>query len=204
LDIDGAGSYIWPYLGYIEVELAVPVLTIQPISCLLLVTPDTKYSQNVPVILGTNAIDRVLHNVEHTCGIRFQKTSRLPDVWYFTFRCVKIQLREVNRSSYHIAVINSTIARKMMVSSNSTLRIDGRLDGRKQSGAGFGLTQTWNESCPFKQRRIKIPPSLYKEVRDHLQQLLDISIIWKSGSPLTSSVVFVRKKRPKFKSMCWF
>jgi len=59
---------------------------------------------------------------------------------------MKIQLREVNRLSGRIAFIKSASARKMMVPSNSTVRIDGKLDRRMTSGAGFDLTPTWNES----------------------------------------------------------
>ena len=47
---------------------------------------------------------------------------------------------------------------------------------------------------PFKQRHRKIPHSMHKEVRDHLQQLLDAGIIRRSQSPWASNVVLVRKK----------
>jgi len=51
-----------------------------------------------------------------------------------------------------------------------------------------------NDVSPFKQRHRKIPHSMYAEVRDHLQQLLDIGIIRKSQSPWSSNMVLVRKK----------
>jgi transposase InsO family protein len=47
---------------------------------------------------------------------------------------------------------------------------------------------------PFKQRHRRIPPSMYSEVRNHLKQLLDSSIIRKSQSPWASNIVLVRKK----------
>jgi dUTPase len=312
LDIEGAGGHMLPYLGYIEVKLAVPVLRIEPVSCLLLVTPNTNYSLDVPVILGTNILERVLQRLEYQCGTRFQQTSQLPDAWYFTFRCMKVQVREVHRSSGRIAVIKSAIASKLLIPSNTTIMVDGRLDKQLKSGSSFGLTQTWSESSlpsgisitpalvdvqshgpisvelsnlssnpivvspgsvicqvqacelvselpvgehvdipdepwlnkidlskavltehqkvevknlvadwhqvfskhdldvgitnlvkhrinvtdsyPFKQRHRKIPHSMYKEVRDHLQQLLDIGIIRKSDSPWASNIVLVRKK----------
>lgn len=51
-----------------------------------------------------------------------------------------------------------------------------------------------NDEVPFKQRHRRIPPSMYQELRAHLQGLLDQSVIRKSHSPWCSNVVLVRKK----------
>jgi transposase InsO family protein len=51
-----------------------------------------------------------------------------------------------------------------------------------------------NNEEPFKQRHRRIPPSMYSEVRNHLKQLLDSSVIKKSQSPWASNIVLVRKK----------
>ena len=58
LDIEGAGGQKLPYSGYIEVDVGVPGLC-NPISCLLLVVPDTRYAKTVPIILGTNVLNLV-------------------------------------------------------------------------------------------------------------------------------------------------
>ncbi len=50
------------------------------------------------------------------------------------------------------------------------------------------------DNYPFKQRHRRIPPSMFDEVRNHLQQLLDAGIIRKSHSPWASNIVLVRKK----------
>ena len=47
---------------------------------------------------------------------------------------------------------------------------------------------------PFKQRYRRIPPSMFDEVRNHLQQLLSAGIIRRSHSPFASNVVLVKKK----------
>ena len=47
---------------------------------------------------------------------------------------------------------------------------------------------------PFKLRHRRIPPSMYNEVKSHLQQLLTSGIIRRSHSPWSSNVVLVRKK----------
>ena len=50
------------------------------------------------------------------------------------------------------------------------------------------------DATPFKQKHRRIPPSMFEEVRNHLQQLLTAGIIRKSRSPWASNVVLVRKK----------
>nr|ATA66765.1 Pol [Haliotis discus hannai] len=49
------------------------------------------------------------------------------------------------------------------------------------------------DNTPFKQRHRRIPPSMFQEVKDHLQQLLACGIIRRSHSPWASNVVLVRK-----------
>ena len=47
---------------------------------------------------------------------------------------------------------------------------------------------------PFKQRHRQIPGSMYDEVKQHLQELLEAKVIQKSHSPWASNIVLVRKK----------
>ena len=50
------------------------------------------------------------------------------------------------------------------------------------------------DSEPFKERYCRIPPYQFKEVRKHLQEMLDIGVISKSNSPWASAIVLARKK----------
>lgn len=52
---------------------------------------------------------------------------------------------------------------------------------------------------PFKQKHRRIPPSMIKEVRQHIEQLLAGDIIRPPKSPWTSNVVLVRKKNEKLR-----
>ena len=51
-----------------------------------------------------------------------------------------------------------------------------------------------NNEEPFKEPYRRIPPSIFQEVREHLQELLKTNIIRESESPYSSNVVVVRKK----------
>ena len=47
---------------------------------------------------------------------------------------------------------------------------------------------------PFKERYRRIPPHLFEEVKQHLQEMVEVGAIRKSFSPWASAVVLVRKK----------
>ena len=47
---------------------------------------------------------------------------------------------------------------------------------------------------PFKERYQRIPPHLYEEVKNHLQEMVEVGAIRRSFSPWASAVVLVRKK----------
>ena len=50
-----------------------------------------------------------------------------------------------------------------------------------------------SSNVPFKDPPRRIPPSMVEEVRQHLQEMLDLGVIRKSESPYSSNVVLVRK-----------
>ena len=51
------------------------------------------------------------------------------------------------------------------------------------------------DSRPFRQRSCRLAPADIKDVRKHLQELLQAGIITASRSPYASPIVIVRKKR---------
>ena len=55
------------------------------------------------------------------------------------------------------------------------------------------------DPIPFKERYRRIPPQLYEEVRNHLQEMLKLGAIRKSCSPWASAIVLVRKKNGKLR-----
>ena len=55
------------------------------------------------------------------------------------------------------------------------------------------------DPIPFKERYRRIPPQLYDEVRNHLQEMLRLGAIRRSCSPWTSAIVLARKKNGKLR-----
>ena len=74
LKIEGAGGHILSYMGAIACSLEVPFLHNQLIETAALVLPTTDYSLQVPVIVGTNAINRCREKCEST-------TETIPTQW---------------------------------------------------------------------------------------------------------------------------
>ena len=50
------------------------------------------------------------------------------------------------------------------------------------------------DSQPFKEKYRMIPPHLYEEVKNHLQEMVEVGAIRRSFSTWASTVVLVRKK----------
>lgn len=51
-----------------------------------------------------------------------------------------------------------------------------------------------NDDTPFKDRHRRIPQGMYEEVRQHIQEMLDMGVIRESSSPWSSNVVCAKKK----------
>jgi hypothetical protein len=73
LHVTGAGDRALPYMGYIEVDVSVPDIGLESVICILLVAPDTQYTESVPVILGTHVLNRLQRQLESNHGVQFQQ-----------------------------------------------------------------------------------------------------------------------------------
>ena len=67
LNLEGTGGGEVPYSGYVEANLKIPSLPNFSRDILLLVVPNSRYGERVPVALGTLAIDMVLNYI-HQLG----------------------------------------------------------------------------------------------------------------------------------------
>ena len=60
LELEGTGGAAIPYLRFVEVNLQIPGIRSYNEDVLLLVIPNTTYSEAVPVMVGSKIIDKVL------------------------------------------------------------------------------------------------------------------------------------------------
>jgi transposase InsO family protein len=68
--IEGGNGQSIPYIGYIKADIAlgVPRGDSSPVTTLLFVCKDTRYSRNVPLLIGTNVLSRLLGSGS-ACGL---------------------------------------------------------------------------------------------------------------------------------------
>lgn len=76
LNITGASGSSIPYIGYFEAEVCMPHCKHEPEIVPVLVVPTTKYSGQVPVIVGTNIIGELMGHAQD---------GDLPDAWATAF-----------------------------------------------------------------------------------------------------------------------
>ena len=61
MKIECADGSFMPYTGYIQVQLSSEGIPSDHVQyCIFLIVPDTDYSKNVQVLIGTNILDELL------------------------------------------------------------------------------------------------------------------------------------------------
>lgn len=326
LNIEGAAGQKLPYLGYVSMSLQIPSMNALEQECLFLVTPDTRYSEQVPVLLGTNILCPLMEECQQHYGVRYLQNDCIETPWKLTFSCLHQQNKTLQKVDGNLAVLKSAQLHNIPIQSNDSKTIacfldkdigyrpclaitQSLTDGLQPSGleimpilldyspgssstvsirvsnlsnntvniqpnsviCGLQICSIYDDSClekrrsesmsdlnenkqrflsefdlsqttldsdqenrvkdflwvwrdvfsqheddigfsnavkhrielsnptPFKQRHRRIPPSMYDEVKQHLQHLLNANIIRRSHSPFASNIVLVRRKNGKLR-----
>lgn len=130
LNIECADGQSLPYKGYIETEIRVQrgLPMIEPLPCLLLVTPNTQYSSATPVILGTNVLKHLMDDCKQKVGVQFLQTAELHTPWYLSFRAISVRERELIRNKDRVAVVKCASQQKITINPNQSVEIEGYTD----------------------------------------------------------------------------
>ena len=75
LTLSGAGGSDIPYRGYVEIDTKLPGVDASPFP---LVVEETEYNSRVPVLIGTNILNKILDGLVHVHGVCFAQKARLP------------------------------------------------------------------------------------------------------------------------------
>ena len=116
LNIECADGQQLPYLGCIEAEITIitGLERATPQHCIVLIAPDTKYSNKTPVILGTNILTRLLQNCKYTFGDQFLQKAKLPTPWYMCFKSIIIRDKRLKKHNDRLAVVKNIMAENII------------------------------------------------------------------------------------------
>jgi len=126
LNIECADGQNLPYLGLVEADLSVVGIPMDHIQhCLFLVVPQSKYSEDVPILLGTNVLSEFMSTCKSVLGEKYLQNSSLFTPWYLTFRCMTIREKMLKKNKNRLAVVRSAENRTVLIKPNSSLSIKG-------------------------------------------------------------------------------
>ena len=118
LRIEVAGGHLLNYLGYIEVFIKIPETTVE-LWAPVLVTPDTGYNKQVPLLIGTNVLKEI-----HSTDLK----STAKDIWKSSIACVA-----KNQVVEDLMVYS---AGEVVVNQNQSLLVTGRVGGNSKETTG--------------------------------------------------------------------
>lgn len=92
LNIECADGNNLPYLGFIEASITSVegIPRSKPTSCIFLVTPDTAYNANTPVIAGTNILQELIQDCKNNHGERYLQVPHIHTPCYLAFTAITV------------------------------------------------------------------------------------------------------------------
>ena len=141
LQIECADGKQLPYDGYFTVNLTIthglPQATTR--SCLFLITPDTKYSERTPIIIGTNILNIFYEECRQNFGEQYLQKVDLHIPWYLSFRCLTLREKELKKNKNRIAIVRSAEKQKIILGPNESKNIVGQKDPLCDYGNTYAL-----------------------------------------------------------------
>ena len=164
LRIEAARGYNVPYAGYVWCMLEVPFLPSQQLEVPVLVVPSSEYSLEVPVIIGTNVIDKYSEMSEMSQG-----TKDVPREWRNAF---------ISSQQSKVVIVKSTIKAEIKVEPCETITISGFV--RKSGNVEFVIT----EQTPGASTRIGVCPRVLSLTKAGKSQRVPVQIFNMSAKPI--------------------
>lgn len=139
LHIECADGERLSYLGYVEVEVAMPAVLGLSLPALLLVVPDTPYNHGVPVLLGTNVLRSVMDICQKDKGKKYLQTIAQLTPWWLTFRCLSVQDRAISRANGRLGLVKCASVRTVIIPANRAAVIPAFLSDGVQCSSTYAM-----------------------------------------------------------------
>ena len=115
---------------------------------MLLVVPDSEYSSNVPVLIGTNIITELMEVSKDKLGEKYLQNSSVSTPWFLAFRCITLREKALKKNN-RLALIESAEKRTIIIKPNSTTIIRGCLkDKMEYQHTSAVMEATCNSAIP--------------------------------------------------------
>ena len=109
--IEGATGHLVPYMGYVELTLDIPGNLIDQ-ECLFLVVKDTKYSAEVPVLIGTNIMGPLHNEMRVKHGDRYLQTAGT--AWQLAFHSLQLQDKQLGRVQGRLGLVKMLLGKRLL------------------------------------------------------------------------------------------
>ena len=127
MDIECADGQQLPYIGYTEIQFQLPGHT-HLYDCLLLVTQNSRYNSEVPLLLGTNTLSNIIDTLKNEHDERFLQISNLTTPWYLSFRCILLREQELQKNNNRIGLICTDGTKSITIRPNTSITVNGYVD----------------------------------------------------------------------------
>ena len=129
LNVECADGSELPYLGYISATLSsVGIEKSKEQQCLFLVTPETNYNKQIPILIGTNILQELLSDCKNNFGDTYLQKANLHTPWKLAFRCLAIRERELKKNKNRIAIVRSAEPTQIIIGPNQSIDVRGYTD----------------------------------------------------------------------------
>ena len=148
LNIECADGSKLPYSGYIETTISsvqgIPMS--KEIPCIFLISPETQYSSQTPILLGTNILKEFQQDCQKVHGEKYLETVKLHTPWFLAFRAIVLKEKTLRRNKDRIAVVRCAERKTVTLGPNESKTIRGYTDKELNYHATCGLLQETSES----------------------------------------------------------
>lgn len=126
LEVECADGQALPYLGYVSVNFATCALPSTNVlrDCLFFIVPDSGYNTRVPILIGTNILNRLLDILRDEYGSRFLQNADVHAPFYLAFRCLTLRERQLQKNGNRLAVLRLAEATRVLIPPNSRVVLD--------------------------------------------------------------------------------
>jgi hypothetical protein len=142
IKVECADGSALPYLGFVQAEISVPILSLQQrLPCLLLVVPDTRYNSKTPVLLGTNFLSKVATDCRENSGPHYVQRLSTQTTWHLALRCFFLRERQLAKNQNCVAVVRCAESAKKTLLPNESIIVKGVVDRAQPYQATCALLQ---------------------------------------------------------------